>query len=744
MTILLPPPPLNIFSLDRYLICSTSKSKKSILSRPSHIAIALGMIFAATSSSNAAEIFDNLNQAKENTSHPYKTTNYVPTRGWAKWFGSNAQNKKEGVSLVIDVKDVPYDTDVNPLVGYDIFGGVADGQYDTTTVQNNTVEVKSHQGLFSRIHGAFSYNGNVENNTVILDGNSNLTHGGYSVKGDAVGNKVYATNVTYSISTIEGGTSDEGEANNNYVYLSNSSGAIVVSGGSGDGAKNNTVEVVNSTVESITGGASPTYYPLQADIDNTGNRVILRGKVEATYAIFGATSNYTNGQGDTGFENSPFDKDNTIVISGTVRTRAFSGFDTLNIELTKENQTTAALTYNYWDPSYGVNYKVTDPQSFKDRVINITFSNGLTCCGDYKILARDSNANVKNEIAMDRAVVNVNDGLIKRSWRFEDNSSVEWLNLTGGTLNGKVADTTESSFGSSILSESLLASIAFVNEGAEFIADDGMNAITAAATPERIVTFGSAHGGSSRYNTGSKVDLRGGGLVVGAAGQNHGVTFAGFIESGWATSDSHVDGTRADGDHDYYGLGGALRLQATDALHVDASARLGWVTTKFKGSVAETVANYDATALYMTSHVSAGYQIDLSEKIRAELYGRYVYSILHGDTAKVARYEFESKATHTHTLRAGVRLNGDLSPALAWRVGAAYEHVFGGEAKSQINCGSPISLDIPSLAGDVGIVELGTILKPAEGSPWSFDFAVKGYAGDRRGVSGNATVLYSF
>ena len=46
----------------------------------------------------------------------------------------------------------------------------------------------------------------------------------------------------------------------------------------------------------------------------------------------------------------------------------------------------------------------------------------------------------------------------------------------------------------------------------------------------------------------------------------------------------------------------------------------------------------------------------------------------------------------THAVRAGARLLGDFNDYASWKVGAAYEHVFDGDAESAVNS---FSLDVP-------------------------------------------------
>lgn len=54
------------------------------------------------------------------------------------------------------------------------------------------------------------------------------------------------------------------------------------------------------------------------------------------------------------------------------------------------------------------------------------------------------------------------------------------------------------------LSETLLGTVAFVQQGAEFIAEDGLAAMGCVATANALMAFGAMHGGSNKYLTGLK------------------------------------------------------------------------------------------------------------------------------------------------------------------------------------------------------------------------------------------------
>lgn len=318
------------------------------------------------------------------------------------------------------------------------------------------------------------------------------------------------------------------------------------------------------------------------------------------------------------------------------------------------------------------------------------------------------------------------------------------LQIGESTISGKG----EANTNSKTLSEAFLGSVAFVNQGAEFIADEGLNAaVRAAQGASGFTAFGAIHGGKSRYETGSHVDLRGTSLAAGAAGRVGGALIAGFVEAGWASSDSHVNGARGDADHDYYGVGAALRYDFSTPFYLEGSVRAGSASTDFDGAFGNASAHFESDAFYASAHLGGGYVFKL-DPVQLDLYGRYTVTYLDNDDTDIGTGYGEtlsmSSAT-AHALRIGGRLTGDFSETTSWKVGAAYEHVFDGDAEADILFGgSAAALDVPSLSGNTGILELGLSVKPSAASPWTADIGVKGYVGDRRGAAGSISVLYAF
>ena len=318
---------------------------------------------------------------------------------------------------------------------------------------------------------------------------------------------------------------------------------------------------------------------------------------------------------------------------------------------------------------------------------------------------------------------------------------------TGDKAQTIGASSVKVSESSKTLAEAQLGSVALVTQGAEFVADEGMRSIRAAAKEGSFTAFGAMAGGYNRYETGSHVDVEGFSLAVGTAGRINNLTLAGFVEAGWASSESHVASTEADADHDYYGVGAAMRYDFQSPFYLDGAVRLGQISTEFDGSYGTGTAKYDADGLYATAHIGAGYVFDLTPDVKLDAYGRYLLSYVEGDDVTLesdAKERFSMDDTTTHAVRLGARLEGAFQ-TFDWYAGLAYEHVFDGKAKGELKfAGATAALDAPSLKDDSAIVDLGFTMKPEANGPWTIGVGLKGYAGDRRGGTGSVNVLYTF
>lgn len=595
----------------------------------------------------------------------------------------------------------------------------------------------------------------------------NMYAAGHSYAGNVTGNRLYFSSVDAK-AVLYGGEAEDSksgtstETSGNIVEVSQDAQAKAAYGGYGaDTAADNAVTLLgNASVTTVYGG--------YAKLSSTGNTVVLRNDARAE-TVYGG---YSVSGGGTPYETT-YASDNTVELhdnavvtgtvyaswnrtgkvantgtikaSGTVIAGNLTGFDKLELTFSEANDAASGKAV--------LTLTGSDTLALEDATVTIAAAEGTAESGSYK-LVQLGNA----KISLNENTSFQSEGtFFTKEWDF--NAAVDeglteitedLLIVDGNLMAGDIliAGTESANDNSKTLAESLLGSVAFVNQGAEFIADEGMRAIVASAKAGAVTAFGAIHGGTSEYETGSHVDVDGVTLATGVATKIDGFTLAGFIEAGWASSESHVSGTSADGDHDYYGVGAAVRYEFQSPFYVDGALRLGMASTEFDGRYADASARYDADSFYGTMHVGAGYVFPVSDKLDLDVYGRYVLTYLDGDNVNLHTADGESysmDSTTTHAFRIGARLTGAVRDNLTWRAGLAYEHVADGDAESHVEAqGVRATLDVPSLEGDTGILELGLTMKPDAVSPWAVDLGLKGYAGDREGVAGSASVTYRF
>ena len=654
--------------------------------------------------------------------------------------------------------------------GYSRSGSV---DKNRVVIQNNRTEVDSAT-KFGNIYGGYSYaSGNATGNSIVVkagsvaEASSSTLFGGYARQSGAKveGNFVVVeagASVGFNIRSGDGRSISE--ANGNYVRIDKGASVKgrIYGATTSRNASDNYVEIrgtVTGNVSAVVGSSlksseNPTINNTRVTLDGasvvgnvyaidtttaisaTGTRVSLTNSTVTGYVRLAQTSSVTGDYEFTGV--------NTV---GYIQNK---GNSTFTFHIGEENADVAVLSLTR--EGYGL-----------DLTTDTVVIDGLESTepnGTYKLI--DTNGGT---VSVGQGTTLQKTGtFVDRLWEIEFDSETseggesttltltEGIQITKGDLTSGdlilAYGEERANNNSKTLAESFLGSIAFINQGAEFIADEGMRAMVDAAEVGKVSVFGAIHGGTSRYETGSHVDVDGVTLATGAVTKVGSLMLAGFVEAGWASSESHVSGTKGDGDHDYYGFGAALRYSFENPFYIDGSARFGWASTEFNGRYADASAKYDADSFYGSMHIGAGYVFGLTEKTDLDVYGRYVLTYLEGDTTGLGTPDgetFDMDDTMTHAFRVGARLTGEINESAGWGFGFAYEHVADGDAESDVVAsGTRASLDVPTLEGDTGIVEAGITVRPNGTSPWSANIGIKGYVGDREGVSGSASIVYSF
>ena len=305
----------------------------------------------------------------------------------------------------------------------------------------------------------------------------------------------------------------------------------------------------------------------------------------------------------------------------------------------------------------------------------------------------------------------------------------------------------------------------FVNQGADYLVQDGLAAAqmsVSASTSEKgknaqrkaTASDGAAYqlwagagANSMRAESGSYVDSKGWNLGVGWARedvQKDGakVLFSPFVEYGRGTYDSYLDdGTHGSGKISYIGAGILGKLTQKDDLWLEGSLRAGRAKSDYSANLSGTAASYDGSNTYYGAHLGAGKTFAIKEDSSIDAYARYFWSHQNSMTATLNTgdlYEFGS--VNSQRLRLGLRYSLKDKTTGEFYAGLAWEHEFAGKAGATYQGDAAPS---PSLKGSSYMLELGYRFMP-ENSRVSYDLHLNGWQGQRKGITGGASVKWAF
>lgn len=554
---------------------------------------------------------------------------------------------------------------------------------------------------------------------------------------DASGNRVEVSGIKLTGSITGAQVRNENQlgsavAEGNVVVISNSTIEDNVTGanlqGSHINASGNTVilgegAVVNGNVTAVVGANAELARSSGGESAGTyiDNRVVMNNAT-----VSGAVSVVSSNSGSSQVDIQT--AGNTLVLAGHNEAGSIEGFESLDLTLSEQN---------------------------KDQSV-LTLTGGESAISGSTIVIRGAEVLEQGKLieAVDGANLSVTDATVELRGTFikkvaqnvdftvesgEDNA----LTTDSDVLASAKVQATESA---SSLSESLLGTAAFVRQGAEFVADDGLATMEfAARSKQGLNAFAVMQGSSMHYDALSGVDVSGFTLLAGAAVQQGNLTFASFVESGWGNSEGDI--AKNSTDLSYFGVGLAARYRFESGFYGEGAIRLGRASSDFAASFVEDGdrARYESDVFYATMHMTAGYELPLNDFVTADMYARYTFSFLDNDSVDLndaAQSRAELDSVVSHALRIGARVKGGFTDAVNWKAGIAYEHMFDGAAGGTVD---GVSITEAEMDGGSVIGELGVSVKPGSGTgPWTLQFALKGYLGEREGVSGNGMLVYSF
>ena len=661
-----------------------------------------------------------------------------------------------------------------------VYGGIYHGlMVNTIEASDNTVTIYGGTS-FERVGGGASLgafnktqSNTANNNTVTIDA------AGVSINDYVVGGAGYTANFnqvtlkqTYANKVLGGQSTADGEfANKNRVFIENAKTNIVAGGLGGKEAIENQVFLNNATVTA--GGSIYGGYVYGAKGENASqNLVYISGNTTVDGDVYGAYSENPNVQ--TISQNS-VTLDGNVKVTGGVYAAAVAGQGNIGDknELVFRGKTSAGTIGGFTDLHLLVSEENT-LTSNNEYVLTLTGANSLDLTGknidiyDFRNNASAPNGEKFGLIKVANAQggtspaiqlggnVTLHNTFVDKNWEVK-NDSVGELYLQGESLiiqpptpndpNGPVviAPSTTANLNSESLSQNRLSSIGLANQSAQFAVDSGLSAMKDQLSGKNWFFVG--EGGTNKYGHGfNKVELNGGSVITGMMNNFNGTLLGGFFEASWGHAGSKESVFSAKSNIQSYGIGILASREIYPNWEVNGSLRFGWMRNSFKGRYFDVNGSSDfkTNMPYASAHIGTAYNFPVSDTTTISPYARYIVSYLGSDKVNAGDSEndrYKANANVSHTLRAGVKVKTQFAQNFLFVGALAVDETMGAKAKGRI---SGYDLKTLSVNGTTGVGELKLQATPSSTSPWKFEVGVKGYAGKRRGVSGDATVSYTF
>lgn len=623
----------------------------------------------------------------------------------------------------------------------DIIGGY--GLFDSN-ISGNTLNISGGTISSGEVFGALTIAANVTGNTVNISGGTINNHiaGASTSGGDATGNTVNISGGNLNPLQVYGGFSFAGNAIGNTVSLLGGAltNTIIYGGFSGNGnssfpvnASGNTVNLIggvltDSTVYAGFSGNGDIGSPPNFAGNATGNTVNLIGGVLTGTMIYGGVSE-TGGIGGIASNNTL----NVLGFQGSVG--GLAGFDHYNFLLP------ASLGNG------GTQLTVGSPVNLSAQPTQIAIT-GIQSGGS-ALQVGDTITLISSTTGAPTSFSgsNVHKG-ISLIYNFARVPSTTELiaQVIGAEVNPQLKS----------LSEGRLASLAFVEQGADQLID-ASRLLAADHSGSGLIPFGNISGGSSRYDTGSHVDVNGitllGGLAYPFHLGNSSWVLGAFAEAGWGNYSSNnvfinAAPVAGSGNTHYYGGGILSRHDFAHGIYLDGAARAGRVSTDFSTQdlcdpMGAGCASYSTSATYYGAQVGLGDVLKLNQQWDLDASTRYLWTHQNSSAATVVNDPINFAAINSQRWRNGVRLNYRPNATVSPYVGAAFEYEFSGQANATTYL--IYNVDTPTLRGGTGIGELGVNVLHTTGRKgvMKLDVGAQGYVGRRQGVDGVLSFSYA-
>lgn len=645
--------------------------------------------------------------------------------------------------------------------GVAIYGGQGNG-----TVEGNRVLVDDADGTVGNTLYGGAGSGLVKGNEVELRSGtlSGTVYGGQSGS-RAVYNAVRVTGGTVEANASLYGGSGTGTIAGNTVDITGGSVAGTVYGASGTGSVVSNVVTVNGTDAAVSG----TLYGGYGSGTVAANVVVLANGT-VTGDVYAGASSDTNGSRDV--------KYNLMTLSGHVDVSGADlygyngnisgGGNTLVVDHTWEN--VSEKGHNFVQSVRNFDALVLQdvtwvPEGSTDTPVISIGKGDLSNTTVRLVLSPDSplpTADGHMDLIHVEHNLNGGDGASEvddLEHRYEGRGVLYSRGVAvigrlpvyegGGAADFQVGSgTAERNPQTDVVADSRLISLAFLNQGAD-LASDSLDLLDS-RYGWGLRTFGLVYGSNSRYDAAGGFRIRGWNGVAGVGGvhpERRGELAWGlFYENGTGRYDADnsflgVNFTGRGSLH-YHGGGAAVRYTAESGAYYEASFRAGTLDSAMTDAVMDGKQDFygfDSRSAYWGAHAGAGWKTRRGEG-EWDLYGKYFHTEVDGGSLSIGGDRFEFSRMTSDRIRLGARYTARAEGAWSPYAGLAWEYEFDGAGAMRAG-----GFDAPeeSLRGGTVIGEAGVTWRPSD-SRWRASLLLRGYAGERDGVSGTAQISYSF
>lgn len=663
--------------------------------------------------------------------------------------GNNGTGSNNEVYFDDNTKDYKY-----------VIGGFVDN--DGFTKNNSVIVSGSTIGISGEVNGGCVYgNGSADINSVIINSSTidrfSMVNGGYVYGNGSAENNSVAIRDSVVVGTVNGGyirdNTEQSSANNNDVIIDDSdifgsvNGGYINSNKSSGSANNNTVIISNSniTASSMFGAVKGGYVEGSGSADDN-KLIIVNSKL-----VGGVYGGYVNENGDSASRNSVVIVDSTvsgIVVGGYAESKNAANTNNNSVTIVGNSDLTNAVLFGTNEDGQTENTLIIDGWSGTVKSIN-NFNS-------IKIESLAGGLNLKEGEKFDFVTVTESNSIsgtienvdvigIKAGVALEVDGT---LGIDGNNINIDV-EHIRAQEQTAITTEARAGVTAFVNQGAEVVADN-LNMLS--QSQEGINTFATVSGNNSKYDTGSYADINGWNSIIGIANTKEigkdKLNYGAFFENGSGNYNTYNEiggaGFRGDGNVLYNGGGVMVRLDKENGFYTEAAVRAGSVKNELNNGLADAWGNnygYETENAYYGGHIGIGKIFELDNGKAWDVYGKYFHMHHEGDSVEIAGDTFDFDSVDSNKLRIGARFSEQQGEKLTSYYGLACDYEFSGDVKGTA---AGYDMHTPSLEGSTVIGEVGFRYTPGKESPWYFDANVKGYVGMQEGLSGSVQAVYSF